>query len=407
MSLARFLQIHYLTAFPGTLLNRDDAGMAKRLPFGGHSRTRISSQCLKRHWRTAEGEDALRGLGTGLAVRSRETFERLVLAPLVKEGLDDGILRIILEGLRDEVLGKSAKAKKKGKGEGEEDGDAQSHQSLATGQVVVLGRPEIEFILSEAKRLTLASESPSEAKKVVAAYVKDKNNKKNFAALAGKGGSAGVDGAMFGRMVTSDILARSDAAVHVAHAFTVHAEESESDYFSAVDDLASDDHALGSGHINETELTTGLFYGYVVIDLPGLVSNLTGCTAEDWETADRGLAAQVVERFLGLVATVSPGAKRGSTAPYSYANFLMVESGSRQPRTLANAFLDPVPAVSGSGLIAAAQGSLTSHLLDLDRVYGAREERRYITLAPVPEEFPGQDSGQLETLQGWAGSRLQ
>jgi hypothetical protein len=50
---ARFLQIHTLASYPATLLNRDDSGLAKRLPFGDATRTRISSQCLKRHWRTA------------------------------------------------------------------------------------------------------------------------------------------------------------------------------------------------------------------------------------------------------------------------------------------------------------------------------------------------------------------
>ena len=38
-------------------------------------------------------------------------------------------------------------------------------------------------------------------------------------------------------MVTSDILARGDAAVHVAHAFTTHADPFETDYFSALDEL--------------------------------------------------------------------------------------------------------------------------------------------------------------------------
>ena len=42
----RFLQIHFLTSYAATLLNRDDAGFAKRIPFGGVVRTRISSQCL-------------------------------------------------------------------------------------------------------------------------------------------------------------------------------------------------------------------------------------------------------------------------------------------------------------------------------------------------------------------------
>ena len=55
MTTARFLQIHTLTPYAASLINRDDVGAAKRLPFGGATRTRISSQCLKRHWRMAVG----------------------------------------------------------------------------------------------------------------------------------------------------------------------------------------------------------------------------------------------------------------------------------------------------------------------------------------------------------------
>ena len=42
MSRPRFIQIHSLASYPGTLLNRDDAGLAKRLPFGGTVRLRVS-----------------------------------------------------------------------------------------------------------------------------------------------------------------------------------------------------------------------------------------------------------------------------------------------------------------------------------------------------------------------------
>ena len=55
----RFIQIHWLAGYPGVLLNRDDTGLAKRLPFGSATRTRVSSQSLKRHWRMAEDEHAL------------------------------------------------------------------------------------------------------------------------------------------------------------------------------------------------------------------------------------------------------------------------------------------------------------------------------------------------------------
>ena len=58
-------------------------------------------------------------------------------------------------------------------------------------------------------------------------------------------------------MVTSDVEANIDAPVHVAHAFTVHQEESESDYFTVVDDLQRVEDEPGADHIGETELTSG------------------------------------------------------------------------------------------------------------------------------------------------------
>ena len=83
-----------LTSYPATLLNRDDSGLAKRLPFGEASRTRISSQCLKSHWRHAEREYGHEYAITHVpklepvdfGIRSRKLFERIA-DDLVKEGL--------------------------------------------------------------------------------------------------------------------------------------------------------------------------------------------------------------------------------------------------------------------------------------------------------------------------------
>ena len=58
----RFLQIHTLHSYTAALLNRDDSGLAKRMPFGRVMRTRISSQCLKRHWRTADDTFSIRNI---------------------------------------------------------------------------------------------------------------------------------------------------------------------------------------------------------------------------------------------------------------------------------------------------------------------------------------------------------
>ena len=47
-------EIHMLKNYPPVNLNRDDTGAPKSCTFGGTTRGRISSQCLKRSWRKSE-----------------------------------------------------------------------------------------------------------------------------------------------------------------------------------------------------------------------------------------------------------------------------------------------------------------------------------------------------------------
>lgn len=385
MSKARFIQIHFLTSYPASLLNRDDVGFAKRIPFGGAVRTRISSQCLKRHWRTFRGEGSLASIpDVEMSVRSRRTFERHVFGPLRDKGIAEDLARAATDGLMSALLGESAKAKK---------AKAQEESTLETNQITVLGRPELDYFVREAAQFCNEFPDPTKVGEAIKkAFTKEK--KKNLEALRM---GAGLDAALFGRMVTSDILARCDAALHVAHAFTVHEEATESDYFSAVDDLLrdGDDAELGSGHIGTAELTSGLFYGYVVIDLPLLVENLSD---------DRSLAAEVTERMVQLVATVSPGAKVGSTAPHAYAHFVAVEAGEAQPRTLANAFLTPVR--DKPDLMQNAYIILAEYLRDLDAMYGAVERRAAAIRANGALDGVISLLPSLGELARWAGDQV-
>jgi CRISPR system Cascade subunit CasC len=332
MSGLGFVQIHFLTPYAPSLLNRDDVGFAKRIPFGSAVRTRISSQCLKRHWRKFDGNHALGGIdGVTLAVRSRQTFDREILRKLVDvHGIPEPLARAVTEELMSVVLGESAKKRAAQEKKKSIDGSADS-APLNSAQVTVLGRPELDFLLAEAREVCRATTNAVKAAGAVKKHL-TRERTENLRAL--KCGS-GLDAALFGRMVTGDILARCDGALHVAHAFTVHGEAAESDYFTAVDDLLAEsgEGEVGSAHINTSELTSGLFYGYVVADIRRLVANLSN---------DRVLAAHVMDSMVRLIATVSPGAKLGSTAPYSYAHLMLVEFGKAQPRTLANAFLTPV-----------------------------------------------------------------
>ena len=279
MTNPRFLQIHTLHSYPAALLNRDDSGLAKRMPFGGAVRTRISSQCLKRHWRVAQDEFAIHSVpGAEAAVRSRNIVERKVMA-LIKEsgGISDEVLTAVETAFNIGVYGGSG-------------------TSEAGRQPLLLGLPEVEHLQEKAAAICAkhpndAGAAKSAAEDLFSQRRGEGNNFRAFRDAAHLPG--GLESALFGRMVTSDPGANIDAAVHVAHAFTVHPEESESDYFSVVDDLQRDDEDAGAAHIGDMELTAGLFYGYVVVDVPGLVSNLEGCDARDWKSADRTLAARL------------------------------------------------------------------------------------------------------------------
>lgn len=387
---ANFLQIHTLTPYAAALLNRDDIGRAKRLPFGGADRTRISSQCLKRHWRRAVGEWSLNEIGT-LSVRSRHIFDWVIAPKLRERGLADDAIVAVLTALKDEILGKSEKpetpkqaAKKTAKTDAVA---AESFKALQTEQVIVLGQPEIAFIADSAAAIAKKAGNARDQTKEVKDYLKA--NRANLAALTA---ASGLDAALFGRMVTSDILARGDAAIHVAHAFTVHGEDAEPDYFTAVDDLTAEQGELGSGHINTSELTSGLFYGYVVVDLRQLVGNLSG---------DQALARAVGQRLVHLIARVSPGAKLSSTAPYGYAELVLIEAGIRQPRSLANAFLKPV----GKGdLQAEAVRRLSDYLGRFDRMYPGAEQRRAASLHDL-SGCNAEPAESLDALAEWAAAQ--
>lgn len=351
----RFVQIHSLVSYSAALLNRDDSGLAKRMPYGNVAvapygpaiRTRVSSQCLKRHWRKADGPWALSAIGPEMAVRSRKLPEERILPSIGGIGTDS-IRKSVTDALAIQLYGKNAA------------------KDLGSRQALLIGEPEIAYLIEKAK---LAAAEPDE--KSAAAAIETlfrKGEKSNLSEmLKAKGAlNAGLEAALFGRMVTSDPDANTDAPVHVAHAFTVHGEQSEIDYFTVVDDLET---GTGAGGIFDTELTAGLFYVYVVLDVELLVSNLGG---------DRRLAGKVAEHLIHLIATTSPGAKKGSTAPYGYADFVLAETGHRPPRSLSGAFRNPVRAATSE----AAQ-ALHRHVGKLDAMYGDGETRRLAALDKV------------------------
>ncbi len=365
-----FMQIHFLTSYHATLLNRDDAGLAKRIVFGGTPRLRVSSQCQKRHWRQwmLDRTDLPAGL------RSRHFFSRELKRRVVDAGVDQDMAHALILHLAKGILTAAGEKEALDKG------------TLDMKQPVLLGQPEAEYFT---KLIKEAAEQGGEdaAKRRLDDRINE--GKKNFKALLRQAGihsaEAGFEGALFGRFVTSDVLSRVDAPVHVAHAFTTHALDTEVDFFTVVDDLAGDEET-GAAHANDMELGAGIFSGYVVVDIPLLVSNLTGCNRAEWQDQDHAAARALLDLLVHAVAQVSPGAKLGATAPYARAECVVLETGRSQPRSLANAYLQPVRLdASRAHPMEESVGAMAKYLGALEAMYGDHDGTRYVaSLHPWP-----------------------
>ena len=371
MTDTRFLQIHSLHGYSGVLLNRDDSGLSKRLTYGNVVRTRVSSQCLKRHWRMNQGMHSLQSIdGVTAAIRSREIVTKRVIDPIRDSDIDPKVIELLDSTFQTIVYG--------------EKGDSRKSR-----QPLLLGEPEINYLAGEVEKL--AKQHPHDIKSSKKALVEwKKTSKANMKALRGCTKlPGGIASALFGRMVTSDPEANIDAAIHVAHSITVHEAEMEFDYFTVVDDLKELDEDTGASHIGESELNSALFYGYVVVDRDLLLGNLGG---------DSQLAREVVSRLVKLIATVSPGAKLGPTAPYSYADWMMVEAGDWQPRSLCGAYRKPCPAE-----VSNAVNQLNKHLSGIDKVYQTGELRRFFSTDGEVSCSGATQISSLQSLADWAG----
>lgn len=370
----KYIQIHTITGYSTTLLNRDDAGMAKRMTYGGSVRTRTSSQSIKRKMRVAEGSSSLSALGD-LSVRSCHVYDRLVAGSLIEQGLDETKVYLATLALMNFIYGNKVEAeddasKKDDKPKKKKVVEEKSLQEqLVRKELVIYGRNEIEYLKSIVSEFTplIVDNDIRKVQPAFNDFAALKKLKKNLSGI----NNTSLDMAAFGRMVTGDCLSTMDAAVHVAHAITIHAQHSDVDFFTAVDDLGTkqDDSVA---HLGETEINSPLLYGYYVIDWNQLVENLIGL--DDPEAT----AKEMVSRIIELASTQIVGAKKGSTAPYSTADFLMVEVGSSAPRTLAEAFRKPT-----AGTLEAGVEVLASYINKKDEMYGNTSKRSVMSMIDV------------------------
>lgn len=323
--MSTFIQLHLLTSYPPSNLNRDDLGRPKTAVMGGRNRLRISSQSLKRAWRTSElFEEALKGhIGTRTKMIGVKAYQALIEKKVPEKKAKEWAQQIA------GVFGK-----RKG------DNKDKPLESLEIEQLAHFSPEEEADINKLVNELARDQKAPTE---------------EDLSLLRKK--HKAVDIAMFGRMLASAPAYNMEAAVQVAHAITVHEVAVEDDYFTAVDDLNKGEEDKGAGHIGETEFAAGLFYLYICIDRDLLAENLG-----DKTLADKSLAALVE-----TAAKISPTGKQNSFASRARTSYLLAEKGSDQPRSLSVAFLKPV---TGEDFMASAIKRMEETREKMDKVYG-------------------------------------
>jgi len=317
--MTQFIQIHLLTAYPPANLNRDDTGRPKTAVMGGALRLRISSQSLKRAWRTS---DVFRQ-----RIQERERGQRT-------RQLGEKVLEYLKEkGVGDEDARKVARHIAAIFGKNDEKAEEKGH----SGRI-----KQLAFISPEEKEaaLKLADSyfsGQSLDKDKFKELPKDKNKKeKELASLRKeilRETDKATDIAMFGRMLADSPEYNREASVQVAHAITTHKVTVEDDYYTAIDDLKRADEDAGAGFLGVQEYGAGLFYLYICINRTLLEENLD---------SDKKLAGKACAALVESAATVAPKGKQASYASHARASYIMAERGEQQPRSLVAAFYGPV-----------------------------------------------------------------
>lgn len=363
------LELHILQNFAPSNLNRDDTGSPKDCELGGVRRSRISSQCFKRAIRNAFEEHDL----IPAAERAART-KRLV---------DEVATRVLaIDGAITEEKARLAAVKALEAGGLKADDDTSKTQYL-----LFLPRRSLDaFARLVAENIgVLAAEPPAKADPTSKTDDEKKTAKAKSARAAKAEAKQGANPevkkaveniledaartpelALFGRMIADRPDWNMDAACQVAHAISTNRVAVEFDFYTAIDDLKKNDTA-GSDMMGTIAFNSACFYRYLVVDIGDLVKNLGG---EDQaiEQAKRTVAAFVRAAVLAI-----PTGKQNSMAAQNPPSLVLCDVRNKaEPRSLANAFVEPVRPSREGDLVSLSALRLAKYAASLDKVYGTK-----------------------------------
>jgi CRISPR system Cascade subunit CasC len=390
----KLIELHILQSFPVSCLNRDDVGAPKTAIFGGVTRARISSQCLKRAIRlhatelqpklyAANRSRLFTGEITKL-LRERVPEEAEALAKCAAHYLgkldpkDSAKVKTLMFLSPDEyqrLAGLLAALPALDRKELCEAVAKISPEELEKAEVEEEGEDSEETREEKPSPKTKAKDKPLTVKqftKKVSGVLKSPI-KKEF----GKGFvKDAADIAIFGRMVASDHSLTIEGAGLFSHALSTHRAENDIDFFSAVDDLQPQEEA-GAGMTGTLEFNSATYYRYAALNLDllfyqkardGKPAATLECFASDEHGASR---RNIVDAFLRGVMLAMPGARKNSMNAHTLPGYVLgLVKDKGQPLQLVNAFEKPVS--SKNGLMEASITALKAHHEQLKATWGLK-----------------------------------
>jgi len=396
-----FIQIHMLQSMPPGNLNRDETGQPKKCLFGGVTRGRISSQCLKRNIRhSLEFKTEF-----GDALASRTQYLPQMVADELKKDSTLGVPEDELDELMVAIAGKFKKEKRGGDTETEPgesgDSDASSVEGLGkTSQLVFFPQPFARKVAEltanlrkrheNAYRRFMGRKYPKADKEALDVEIRKFVQE---ASTASK--TLTVDIGLFGRMTTSDLVVNVEAACQVAHAISTHETLIESDYFTAMDDRKAEyattqTERAGAGFIGsgetETFFSSAVYYKYLNLDIDALRQHLPSMSAKE--------AARVAGVLVRAAALATPSGKQNSFAAHAVPELILVEAAkAKRPLSYANAFLQPVEGGAGRNLMTESAGALQKYMDSVAAAFAPADIKRMVlAVGPASVKLGGASS---------------
>lgn len=331
-----FIELHLIQNFAPSNLNRDDTGNPKDTDFGGVRRARISSQAIKRAMRQ---EDIFAETTQVPSGERSKWMTRPIIEGLVAGGKDEEDAKNVAIAFVSDYAAKS-------------DNKNPERSSV----LIYFSKEEIDATVAgllenwdEALEAANAK-TPKSLKDVVSSLEK-----------ATKTRTSAPDIALFGRMLAENPSLNINAACQVAHAISTHRVNMDMDFFTAVDDLQSEEET-GSSHMGVTAFNSACFYRYARIDFKLLVKNLDG---------NEELARKTVKGFLRSALRAIPTGKQNSFAAQNPPSFaLAVTRKDGMSWSLANAFEKPVRTAPEGGFVKNSISAADTYWGKLSKIYG-------------------------------------